>query len=479
MLTLPPNLTDRLAGALRHSQQTVEALTRQLDSFGYLPIDTPLIEQADYFLIKAGDAAINRLVSFELNGQTLCLRPEFTAPAARVYIERFQDHPGPVRLQFAGPILQYDNSGHGAIIEQIAVGAELINEYSAAADAEVIALAIRLLESAGVTDWRLSIGHSGLIERFLDRYQLSRQMRRFVIAHLPVLRQGAAGLRQTLEILAGQEQANRQAAQPVNNSLDAEAALYALLQAMPQHGPTGGRTREEIAHRLLDKQQRGDQHDRARHALQDLQRLLENAVSPAALLASLDNDLLQPIAQHVVDTFDLLAFHGLPDDRIAFDLSFTRSLDYYTGLVFECYLDGAEDVLLGGGGRYDELIGLLGARRTVPAVGFMLYITPILDARQRSGVSQATSDRVHVLLQAAEDALAGDTITLATALRAAGIHVTAHHGPLPPAGPPFGETHLLTAGSSTLRLERLADHTSVTLDRDDLAGLLRALETRP
>lgn len=479
MLTLPPHLADQLPDALGQAQRLIARLTRQLELFGYLPVNTPLVEQADVFLIKAGDAAINRLVSFELNGQTLCLRPEFTAPAARAYIEHFQDHPGPVRLQFAGPILQYDSLSHGAITEQSAIGAELINEYSPAADAEVIALTVRLVEEAGVRNWRVTVGHSGMIERFLDRYQINRQMRRFVLNHLSTLRQGAEGLAQILEALDSLETpaTSLTEAQPVNNHLEAEVALYALLQATPQHGPSGGRSREEIARRLLEKQQQGNQRDRVRNALGDLQQLLEHAVSPAALLAHLEDDSLQVMAQHILATFSLLTAYGIPQDRIAFDLSFTRNLDYYTGLIFECHAAQEPGSLFGGGGRYDELIELLGARHNIPAVGFMLYLNPLL-AAQLPAPSGEPRDRLHVLVCPSEDHLAGEAIALASALRAAGIRVTTQTGSGTVRRELYDATHLLTVEQTRLRLSQLANHTDLTLDRGDIAGVLRALELR-
>ena len=149
MNALPPILADQLTRDLLRQQTTIQQLQRQLHQFGYHLVDTPLIEYADLFLIKAGDAAISRLVSFDLPGRPLCLRPEFTAPAARLFIEHFQDQPGALRLQFAGPILQYESLHHSQIRQQNAVGAELLNENSPTADAEIIALAGRVLAEAG------------------------------------------------------------------------------------------------------------------------------------------------------------------------------------------------------------------------------------------------------------------------------------------------------------------------------------------
>jgi ATP phosphoribosyltransferase regulatory subunit len=386
MAFLPPSLFDQLADELAACQTIIRQLQTPLDEFGYDLVDTPLIEQADLFLIKAGDAAINRLVTFDLPGRTLCLRPEFTVPAARLYIEHFQDRPGAVRLQFAGPIVQYERLGHSHIWQQNAVGAELLNERGPAADAEIIALAGKMLDAVGVCRWRLIIGHSGLVGRFLDRYDLNRQMRRLVLEQLPILRTGPEGYAQARAAIIDSQPllANDVSLAPTNGwHPDAETALQALLQATPQRGPSGGRTREEIARRLLSKQQQTDQRAGALAALEDFRAIVERFRTPAEVARAVDDPALRTIATELADTFERLVGYGLPAGRIGFDLTFTRNLDYYTGIVFEYRTPpDAGDLLLTGGGRYDELIRLLGARRDVPAVGLMTYVERLRQVKE-------------------------------------------------------------------------------------------------
>ena len=83
---MPPSIPGRPPGFYDHSaQETAEAadvstaLQGFMARFGYLIIDTPVVEYADLFLIKSGDEAINRLFNFEMYGRQLCLRSEFTA----------------------------------------------------------------------------------------------------------------------------------------------------------------------------------------------------------------------------------------------------------------------------------------------------------------------------------------------------------------------------------------------------------------
>jgi histidyl-tRNA synthetase len=472
MNKLPPLLSDRLPATLAAQHSTIHNLQHHLHHFGYELIDTPLVEQAELFLVKAGDAAINRLMTFDLPGRTLSLRPEFTVPAARVYLTHYPDQPGPVRLQFAGPVLQYGNLQHGQIKQENAIGAELINDASPAADAEIIALTGQALNNAGCDDWQVIIGHSGLIDRFLTHYQLNRQMHRFVMAWLPRLKAGERVINEAAAALAAKTAPPPTIESPTATAASTEIALQALLHATPQRGPSGGRTREEIAQRLLGKQQQTDQHDRALNALRDLQHIIMQVNTPADLQQHFSDPALQSTVQHLAETFALLSAYAIPETRITFDLSFTRNLDYYTGIVFE-YRAG--DCLLGGGGRYDELIGLLGEQdqKRIPAVGFMLYVDHILQVT--NGADPITSP-VRVSITPVDQTLAPATIKLAMALRNAG-RTTITTAPEATPQPMPNTTHqIIIESPAAARLIDRQTGSSTTIDPSDTASLLTLLE---
>lgn len=480
MTLLPPALADQLPADVTRQREIIDRLQRQPDLFGYQRVDTPLIEQADLFLIKAGDAAISRLVSFDLPGRTLCLRPEFTAPAARLYIEHYQHLATAVRLQFAGPVVQYESLHHNTIRQQNAIGAELLNENSPAADAEMIALAGKTLEEVGLSDWELVIGHSGLIERLLDRYDLDRQMRRLVLEFLPALRTGPEGLQRSLETLTAETTPIAdERFLPLDTLGATEAALRAMVQASPQRGPTGGRTSEEIARRLLGKQQQGDRQQRARIALQRINEVLQHTGTPGELLRHVDSEDMRHLVQELIQTFDLLAAYGIPEQRVRFDLSFTRNLDYYTGIVFEYRTASPEgDLLLGGGGRYDELVRLLGARRDIPAVGFMCYVDHILAALNGEATRDRAARPIHVLAEAVTVADTQPLVILAGVLRRAGIPATLSLRPGRPDadfGGPY--THRLTLEEvDSLRLEVLRTGAALHLSRQQVDQLPELVE---
>ena len=272
-------------------------------------------------------------------------------------------------------------------------------------------------------------------------------MRRFVLEWLPSLATDDDSLDRALEALAGlSQQVIELALAPLEVSSETEAALHAMVQASPQRGPTGGRTSEEIARRLLDKQRHADRHQQTRLALHDLREVLRHARTPADLLAFTDSEDMHVLAQELIDTFALLGAYGVPAERVHFNLGFTRNLDYYTGIVFEYRTLAAQGSLfLGGGGRYDELVRLLGAPHDVPAVGFTVYVDHVLEALHPA--QARPSRRVHVLAQARALDDAPTLVRAALALRATGVVVTTALS-LPAADVPPAEslsyTHILT-----------------------------------
>ena len=166
--------------------------------YGYRLIETPIIENADLFLIKAGDQVIERLFTFERRGHMLALRPEFTAAAAHRYARRSET--GVVRWQFSGPV--FEDNPHDPIpaYQRHSAGAELIGLAGPAADAEIISMAAAGLAGLGI-DARLILGHVGLTRHLLARYSLDARTQRFILERRSLLTRSQDGRAKLLELL--------------------------------------------------------------------------------------------------------------------------------------------------------------------------------------------------------------------------------------------------------------------------------------
>ena len=345
--------------------------------------EVAILQPADPFLDMAGEDLRRRIFLTESEtGKALCLRPEFTIPVCLDHIESQAGTPR--RYGYLGEVFRQQRDGQAeffqAGIEDLGEGDTARADARSVADAH--ALLTRVLPGQSLT---VTLGDQSIFEAVLVGLGLPRGWRMRLAR--------AFGSRVMLEAaladLANPPR-NGQLPQPfavLALDGDAESLSAHIAEGMVKAGlPAGGsRSPADVARRLIEKAQ-----------LRSV-RLSEEAFS--ALKAFLAIDVLLPDAAAALERFaagaglsldaaletfaaraDAIAGHGLPLEAIRYDAAFGRPLDYYTGLVFEIAAPGAERPLAGGG-RYDRLLTLLGARTPIPGVGFSVWIDRIEAAR--------------------------------------------------------------------------------------------------
>jgi ATP phosphoribosyltransferase regulatory subunit HisZ len=368
-------------------RQLADSLHATMSRYGYSRVETPIIQPADLFLTRAGDQIVSRLFTFERDGQSLALRPEFTATAARDYATGVENGKTLVRWQFSGPIFEDDPSHASANYQRFSIGAELIGMGGALADAEIINMALEGISEQAINNWRLVIGHVGLMRVLLTRFNLDPRTERFLLSHLQALKEPALGKQYVVERLEKLTQGHYDNGAELSAGSSAESdtqqILDALLDATQRNVTMGGRTRHDIVRRLLQKRQRATEYTHILSALDFLERWVEIDSPPAeafavirAFIGEHDSEALQLLDswQRVLDLLDACS---IPTSCIRIQPGLARNWDYYTGVVFEIY---SGENHLAGGGRYDELVSLVGGKRNVPAVGFVYYPGQLLTA---------------------------------------------------------------------------------------------------
>jgi histidyl-tRNA synthetase len=343
----------------------VNSLREHMSRFGYKSVDLPIIEDANLFLIKAGDQVIKQLFTFERHGQHVALRPEFTAAAAYHYVTG--DNSGSVaRWQFSGPVFVDDPNDFSRNPQQLSIGAELIGLSDPAAEAEIIAMSLQGLAAQGITNAHVTIGHAGLVRQNLARFGLDARTQRFLLHQFGVSKD---------EVL-----------KRFDDLFVSTATSYEILPLSSAAGEApamGGRTREEIVHRLNQKRRRASERDQVMAVLESLEQWEQVGGTPDAALPALerliaaDDHLSAALFKDWFAVMDLLAAYHIPHEVITIQPALARSWEYYTGIVFELRANGFH---VGGGGRYDELARLIGGRHDVPAVGFAYYADQLLSA---------------------------------------------------------------------------------------------------
>lgn len=344
--------------------------TDLLDRFaqaGFARVELGVLQPAEPFLDVMGEELRQRMfLTSDADGREMCLRPDFTIPAALAHIAG-GDPQRPGAYAYAGPVFR-----HGANDGEVGqIGVESFGRADRLeAETEVLALAVEAAAALGVDRPAIRIGDRALVDAAIAALDapvsLKRRLKR-EIAHggsLDTL--GAADRRESsghAGLFAALEAAGPDAARGVIEDVLSLAGIATV----------GGRTPGEIAERFIERAANRSvvvsQADRAR-----LKAFLGiDDAAPQALDRLKETLGASPQVAAFEQRLSAFETAGLRIDEIRFSSRIGQSLDYYDGLVFElARFTGAEP--LGGGGRYDGLIAALGAGVSAPGVGFALWL---------------------------------------------------------------------------------------------------------
>ena len=381
--------------------EALEAQARALlDVFaraGYEPVAPSIIQPADVFLDQIGEEVRGRTYVFtDLAGDELCLRPDLTVPVSRLYLERHPEADVEARYSYNGPAFRFQPLGPSATHprEFRQAGIECFGVAdSEAAEAEVVLLAVKAVQSAGLRDSALRFGDIALFYALIDALSLPERWRlklrhyfwRPAVFHA-LLDRLAKSERPDSDGLAA-ALADKIAGEPPERAEEVVAA-YLEAQGIPL---AGNRSLAEITMRLLDHAAdlRADPLPKEVATVIDYYLAVagppEEAVDKIAMIAKGAGLDLDAALQTSARRFDWLAAAELDLGNATFATEFGRKLEYYSGLVFQIEsagLDESEPVA--GGGRYDGLLSALGAPRAVPAVGSAIHTERLLAAVERA-----------------------------------------------------------------------------------------------
>ncbi len=323
---LPRGVADRFYEAAWQQRALETALTELFRRWGYGEFIPPTFEYAETLATEASQLALEMYRFVDRDGQTLALRPDMTIPTARLVGSKLYDRPTPHRFYYCGSVFRYEEPQAGRQREFTQAGVELIGAGNAAADAEVLALAVEALQTAGLVHFRLTLGQMAFIHGLLDELAL-----------------------------ADEEE------QRLLDAIDRKSQSD-LLMAIDQLQLTPAQ----------------------RQSVQRLPSLTgtENVLARADEIAL--NETMRAAIQRLREIETYVDSYGVKD-WITLDLAEARGRQYYTGITFECFAGGV-GTRVGNGGRYDHLVERFGPPQ--PAVGFALNADALLIVRRRQGAPQ-------------------------------------------------------------------------------------------
>jgi len=368
-------------------QPRAEGLLASFASAGYVPAYPAILQPAEPFLDLSGEDIRKSLyLTTDASGDELCLRPDLTIPVARDYLASGRAGQA-TGFCYLGSVFRYRG---GKPSEFLQAGVESFGRRDyAAADAEMLALALEATGTFKVFDVDVRIGDVALFAALLDALKLAPVWRRRLTKDF----NRKVSVAQDLERLTLQTKGARPDYQGVLSALagsDRKAALAMVADLMSIAGATnvGGRSTAEIADRFLEQSTLAASLPNETAGV--IERFLGISGEPDAALATLRAFVAETRVDisRAVDELEsrigFMAARGLDTKAMRFATAFGRGVDYYTGFEFELHRknNGAEPLVAGG--RYDGLMTRLGSQQPIPAVGFSVWIETLTQAGDAS-----------------------------------------------------------------------------------------------
>ncbi|MBQ9118929.1 MAG: ATP phosphoribosyltransferase regulatory subunit [Lachnospiraceae bacterium] len=297
-------------------------LHHRLHLYGFQDIQTPAFEFFDIFNEERGTVSAKEMYRFfDREGNTLVLRPDMTPSIARCMAKYYRDETMPVRFCYAGSTFINNSSYQGKLKEATQLGAELINDASVEADAEMLALTVECLLDAGLTKFQVEVGHADFFRGLMEEAGFN------------------AVEEEELRVLI--ENKNMFGVEELISGKKLPEALKDVVLKLPELFGT----------------------------LDGLLGVRDKIQNPKALAA----------LERLEQLYSLMMDYGL-EKYITFDLGMLSKYNYYTGIIFRAYTLGTGDAVVTGG-RYDSLVGQFG--KDAPAIGMAVLVDQLMSALSR------------------------------------------------------------------------------------------------
>jgi len=334
-LQVPVGTCDYLPDACAEKRNVENIIRNEFLLGGYEEIETPSFEYYDVFMHDSVPYVQENMIKFfDSRGRILALRPDMTGPIARMAATKMDAEGHAARLCYIGNVYGYKSGSQRAEFTQ--AGIELIGEKSAEADAEVIALAIQALLSAGLYSFKIDIGQ---------------------VAYFKAIAEGA-----------GLDEEQKERVRMLVDSKNSVELEYELSR-MKLDG--------EVKRSLLELT-----------GMFGGIEVLEQAGRMAA------NEKCSGAVGNLKDVYGILKDYGF-EDYISIDFGLLNNFNYYSGIIFRGIAQGIGVPLLSGG-RYDMLLAEFG--KELPATGFAMGINELLTVlgKQDAG-KESGNDKIKVV----------------------------------------------------------------------------------
>ena len=361
-LQKPRGTRDFLFKEMKERKYVENNLRRVFETYGYQEIKTPIFEDLALFTIKSGEGIIEEIYHFQdKGGRDLALRPELTAPVARIYLNKLQKAVKPLKMYYFGSCFRYERPQAGRWRQFWQFGCELIGGKSPESEAEIITLAAHCLEEIGLNEYEIHLGNLGILRGILSQDRISPDEQDQIMALID------KGDFEELKIILEELKLEKKP----------KKILLKLI------GMQGHREILDQVHEIIND------YPEALKSLEELETLLK-----------------------ILEAFGFSNYN--------LNLGIARGLDYYSGIVFEIYVEGlGAQKQISGGGTYN-LIEIFGGEE-IESTGFAFGFDRVVEALRMQENNIPTKKAVEVFVTPISNDLKLEAFEITQNLRINGI----------------------------------------------------------
>ena len=344
----------------------IEKLTKTFRSYGFVPIDTPVLEYTEILLRKSNGETEKQMFRFEDNGgRDVAMRFDLTVPFARFTAQHKEELYFPFKRYHISKVWRGEKPQAGRYREFVQCDFDTVGSDSAVSDFETLSLMKAALSAIGVDEIKIHINHRGIFNRFLKKLGLSEKSEDILRAVDKIAKVGEEKVSAELEEITG--------------NADSSAKIIDYIKPLSSF-------EETLSH--IEELAGGEDED----------------------------------SKRMKTIFSMMKAAGI-EGTYMLDPAITRGLDYYTGIVYETFLEKLPSIgSVCSGGRYDNLAGLY-MKEKLPVVGSSIGLDRLIAGLSELGITNAKGSYLDVEIFNTDENLNVQYQEVAAKLRKEGISV--------------------------------------------------------
>lgn len=347
-----------------------DIIRQTYEEFGFLPLDTPVLEKSEVLLAKGQGETEKQVYRFEKGSSDISMRFDLTVPLARYVAQHYSDLNFPFRRYHIDKVYRGERNQRGRYREFYQCDIDTIGENSLDIinDAEIPAVIYNLFTKLNIGEFTIRINNRKILKGFY----------------------GSLGIEDTQNVLRTVDKIEKIGEENVVKEIVEQGISEEAANSIITFINIDGTNEEKI------------------QQLKDL---------------NIENEIFKEGVEEIEEVFEYLKLFEVPEKNTSFDLTIARGLDYYTGTVYETILDAHPEIgSICSGGRYDNLASFY-TKQKLPGVGISIGLTRLFFQLKEAGIIKDEENSLTEVLIIPFDGYMKNALTLATKLRKGGIEV--------------------------------------------------------